>query len=212
MESGAALRAKAISAFRSGIRYWLSGAMLGYGVLDCACICEPAPSATTSTELANPIVLNVLRSIHFPLWRGVRTIRLIMMRRFRLACCIDHTDQYVCRGDKCQRWGGAASVHCWRKTSNCRNGDPTFGDKMPQIDGSRAIWFLVVLFFAVNPGRLHGPSKRAAIRGLPLAPGLAPGAATRAGRSPFFGMTASSVDPANSFLKRRNPHTPRSRT
>lgn len=212
MESGAALRAKAISAFRSGIRYSLSATILEYEDFDCAGICELTPSTTATTELANPIVLNVLLSMNFPLSARRLGRSDHYDAAIPLACCTDHTDQYVCRGDKCQRWGGAASVHCWRKTSNCRNGDPTFGDKMPQIDGSRAIWFLVVLFFAVNPGRLHGPSKRATIRGLPLAPGLAPGAATRAGRSPFFGMTASSVDPANSFLKRRNPHTPRSRT
>jgi hypothetical protein len=34
--------------------------------LDCACIRELAPSATENTELANPIILNVLGRIDFP--------------------------------------------------------------------------------------------------------------------------------------------------
>jgi hypothetical protein len=54
--------------------------------------------------------------------------------------------------------------------------------------------------------------QKAAIRGLTLAFGLAPGVATQAGGSAFFGRIASSVDPANSFLKRRTPPTPRSGT
>src|ERR1700722_3511575 len=70
IESGAALRARAISAFRSGIRYSLSVAMLEYGVLDCACVCELAPSATASTKLANPINLDVLWTIWFPFQLG----------------------------------------------------------------------------------------------------------------------------------------------
>jgi hypothetical protein len=80
MESGAALRARAISAFRSGIRYWSSAAMLGYGVLDCACI-ETAPIAITSAELPNVIIfiliLSVLWPIRFPLRRRFSTIRLL---------------------------------------------------------------------------------------------------------------------------------------
>src|SRR6266567_3929035 len=51
MESGAALRASVISASRS-IRYWSSGAMLGYGVLGSwACVCHDAPSKTTSAKV-----------------------------------------------------------------------------------------------------------------------------------------------------------------
>jgi len=61
--SGAALRAKAISAFLSGIRYRSSAAILGYGFLDCDSICGIAPSAAASTALANPILLSVLRTI-----------------------------------------------------------------------------------------------------------------------------------------------------
>src|ERR1700685_2795623 len=82
MESGAALRAKAISAFRSGIRYSLSAAMLEYGVLDCACIGELAPSATASTEPANPIIWDVLRPIYFPFHRGSWDDPASMMRPF----------------------------------------------------------------------------------------------------------------------------------
>jgi len=76
MESGAALRAKAISVFRSGIMYSLSLAMLEYGVLDCACICELAPSATASTELVNPIILDVVRIIYSPFRANRGTILL----------------------------------------------------------------------------------------------------------------------------------------
>src|SRR5258708_40277339 len=114
MESGAALRARAISAFRSGIRYWLSAAMLGYGVWDCARICELAPTATASTELANPIILNVLRAINFPFPARILGRSGYYDAAIPPACCIDHTDEYVCYGNKCQRWGGAARVHCWR--------------------------------------------------------------------------------------------------
>src|ERR1700751_4845866 len=84
MESGAALRAKAISAFRSGIRYSLSVAMLEYGVLDCACICGLAPSATASTQLINPIILDILRPIHSPFQRGSWDDPASMMRPFCL--------------------------------------------------------------------------------------------------------------------------------
>src|ERR1039458_2955075 len=57
MDSGAALRARAISAFRS-IRYWSSGAILGYGVLaSCAWACHTKPSKTTSPKLLNATIL-----------------------------------------------------------------------------------------------------------------------------------------------------------
>src|SRR5271169_376733 len=85
MESGAALRARAISAFRSGIRYSLSAVMLEYVVLDCACICEVAPSVITSTELANPIILNVRRPINFPFRRGLWHDPNVVMRPFHCA-------------------------------------------------------------------------------------------------------------------------------
>src|SRR6202035_1199258 len=56
IESGAALRAKEISALRSVIRYWSSEATLGYGVLaSCACACQDALSNTTSTKAFNII-------------------------------------------------------------------------------------------------------------------------------------------------------------
>src|SRR5450631_1945303 len=65
--SGAALRARAISAFRSVIRYWSSGAMLGYGVLaSCACACHTVLSTSSSAKLPSAIVLTIFRSIDFP--------------------------------------------------------------------------------------------------------------------------------------------------
>jgi len=49
MDSGAALRASAISASRSSIRYWSTGAMFGYGVLaPCAMACYAVPSSKPS--------------------------------------------------------------------------------------------------------------------------------------------------------------------
>src|ERR1700728_734100 len=71
--------------------------MLGYGFLDCASICEIAPSATTSTELANPIILSVLRLIHSSFRADFRTTdsydAAILLGR-----CIYHTNEYVCDG------------------------------------------------------------------------------------------------------------------
>ena len=46
----------------------------------------------------------------------------------------------------------------------------------------------------------------------PLASGLVPGVAPPNGDSRFFVLIATSGDPANSFLKRRTPPTPRSGT
>jgi len=62
---------------------------------------------------------------------------------------------------------------------------------------------------AVNAKKTSRAQQRVAIRDLPPASGLVPGGATRGGRSPFFGLTASSEDPANSYLERRTPPTPR---
>jgi hypothetical protein len=65
MDSGAALRARAISAFPSVIRYWSSGAMLEYGVLESfARVCD-APSTITSAKLRNAMILTVFRFIDF---------------------------------------------------------------------------------------------------------------------------------------------------
>src|SRR5580704_18178144 len=94
MESRAALRARAISAFRSGIRYSLSAAMLEYGVLDCARICKLAPSVRRSTELAKPIILNVLRPINFPFRRGLYDDPIVVMRPFR--CVLHRSYRRVC--------------------------------------------------------------------------------------------------------------------
>src|SRR5215831_7638056 len=66
MDGGAELRARAISASRS-IKYWSSGAMLGYGVLESAA--RPgreAHSTATNANVPNVIVLTISRFIDFP--------------------------------------------------------------------------------------------------------------------------------------------------
>ena len=173
MESGAALRAKTISAFRSGIRYSLSAAMLEYEVLDCACICELAPSVTTSTELANPISLNVLRSINVPL-----SARIVG----RSECCDAAFSLSVVSIIPTSMYVPTSSVQR-RETQVLIAGET-----------------------------LLAATERPAIRGLPLVSGFVPGAATQCGRTRFFGLIPSAEDPANSYLKRRTPPTPRSRT
>src|SRR5262249_49809662 len=66
MDGGAALRASAISAFRSAIRYWSSGAMLGYGVLaSCARPGRAAHSTATNAKVPNVTVLTIFRFIGF---------------------------------------------------------------------------------------------------------------------------------------------------
>src|SRR5580704_9034115 len=66
MDGGAALRAKAISASRSGMRYWSRGAIVGYGFLaSCACACRAVLRATVNAENPNAIVLTVFRFIWF---------------------------------------------------------------------------------------------------------------------------------------------------
>src|ERR1035441_7974831 len=78
MDSGAALLASAISAFRS-IRYWSSGAMLGYGALaSCACACLTAASMATRASLVSAIVLQVFRFIDFS---GDTVILLVVRSR-----------------------------------------------------------------------------------------------------------------------------------
>src|ERR1700689_2951675 len=59
MDAGAALRARAISASRSAIKYWSSGAMVGYCVLaSSAHACREAPEKQLRTKIseatANP--------------------------------------------------------------------------------------------------------------------------------------------------------------
>src|SRR5580693_5492794 len=69
--AGAALRARAISAFRSVIKYWSSGAMLGYGTLaSCVCACQ-APS----TKAPNAIVLITVGFIDFSFDADLTTLR-----------------------------------------------------------------------------------------------------------------------------------------
>jgi hypothetical protein len=66
MDSGAALRASAISASRSSIRYWSTGAMFGYGVLvSCGCAFHAAPSTTTNAKLRTTNVVGPFRLIDF---------------------------------------------------------------------------------------------------------------------------------------------------
>src|SRR6266481_37043 len=66
MDSGPALRASAISAFRSAIRYCSSGAMLAYSVLAlCPRACHAAHSKTTSVKPFALIVLRICRFMDF---------------------------------------------------------------------------------------------------------------------------------------------------
>src|SRR5580693_7428284 len=102
MESGAALRASAISAFRSGIRYCSIGAMFGYRVWDCACICRVVPTAITCTQIATAISLGILPSIHSLLGAELAPFDCYDAA-ISLARCIDHTNQYVCQENHCQR-------------------------------------------------------------------------------------------------------------
>src|SRR5215467_3104411 len=72
MDGGAALRARAISASRS-IKYWSSGAMLGYGVLVSAV--RPgrdAHSTPTNAKVPNVTVLTIFRFTDFLLRYGFR--------------------------------------------------------------------------------------------------------------------------------------------
>src|SRR6266568_1091378 len=88
MASGAALRAMAISALRSGSRYWSSGAILGYGTLaSCACARHAVLSTTTSTKLPTAIVLTILLFIDFPLRYGLKYAFKPMMRQSQTDRC-----------------------------------------------------------------------------------------------------------------------------
>src|SRR5271163_4336236 len=70
--------------------------MSGYGVLDCACICEITASARTRTELPNEIPLSIFCSIHSSLWQRASTIRLLLMRLSHLGVAsIIPTSMYV---------------------------------------------------------------------------------------------------------------------
>src|ERR1700686_3683072 len=98
--SGAALRAMAISALRSAIRYWSSGAMLGYCALaSFACACHAVLSTTTSAKLPSAIVLTVFRFIDFPLRYGLKYAFKPMMQQSQTDCRTSHnTYRYVCWG------------------------------------------------------------------------------------------------------------------
>ena len=62
IDGGAAVRARAISTFRSVIKYWSSGAMLGYGTLASCASAGQAPSM----KAPNAIVLITVRFIDIP--------------------------------------------------------------------------------------------------------------------------------------------------
>src|SRR5438270_9649535 len=65
MDSGAALRASAISALRS-IKYWAAGAMVGYGFLaSFAGACPNAAQTTLRAKSKHAITLNPFRFIRF---------------------------------------------------------------------------------------------------------------------------------------------------
>src|ERR1700722_6927651 len=64
IDAGAAVRANAISALRSVIRYWLSGAMFGYAVLVSSACAHHAPPSTTSSA-KHAIALTGFRLIDF---------------------------------------------------------------------------------------------------------------------------------------------------
>jgi hypothetical protein len=66
MDGGAAVRARAISASRSAIRYCSSGAMREYGVLASAAgRGRAAHSTAPNAKIANVIVLTIFRFIDF---------------------------------------------------------------------------------------------------------------------------------------------------
>src|SRR5712692_4145899 len=87
MDSGPALRASAISAFRSAIRYCSRGAMLGYSALAlCPRACHAAHSKTTSVKPFALIVLRICRFMDFFRvdWILVRENTLILHSKPRL--------------------------------------------------------------------------------------------------------------------------------
>src|SRR5215469_5555993 len=74
MDGGAALRARAISTSRS-IKYWSSGAMLGYGVLlSAARPGRDAHSTAINAKVPNVTVLTIFRFIDFLLRYGFQYI------------------------------------------------------------------------------------------------------------------------------------------
>jgi hypothetical protein len=65
MDSGAALRANAISAFRSAIRYWSSGAIVVYVLASSACACHARLIRTTDAKHVDTILSTFSRFINF---------------------------------------------------------------------------------------------------------------------------------------------------
>src|ERR1700756_3933008 len=95
MASGAALRARVISAFLSVIRYWSSGAMLGYCALaSCARPCHAVLSTTTSARLPSVIILTMLRFIDFPLRYERNSCILSPHNTYRYVCWVATQHEY----------------------------------------------------------------------------------------------------------------------
>src|SRR5580704_2132974 len=66
MDSGAAVRAKAISVFRSVIRYWSIGAMRSYnGPESCAWVCGAAPRLKIRVRVRETIAANLFGFIDY---------------------------------------------------------------------------------------------------------------------------------------------------
>jgi len=145
-------------------------------------------------------------------------------------CCIDHTNEYVCCGNNCQRLGRGLLGFIAGENFQLPQRELDSDHNIAKIDRSCTIWLAYLvshISFRISGFAYlisHSGNRRtrqedftaldkgAPIRGLPLASGFAPRAATRSGRSPFFGLIPSSEDPANSFLKRRTLPTPPSGT
>src|ERR1700683_2110499 len=98
-DSGAALFASSISAFRS-MRYWSSGAMVGYGDLaSCACARHAPPNTTSIAKLLVAIVQRVFRFIDLP-------PRL----RARVVSSIKKTGPAVLKSERLRQDGGTGRV------------------------------------------------------------------------------------------------------
>src|SRR5882757_408409 len=87
MDSGAALRARAISAARSAMRYWSTGAIFAYGVVvdgvvvACATAWYAVPSTRSSAKLLIAIALIFLDIVLILRARGLHSLRQRSCRR-----------------------------------------------------------------------------------------------------------------------------------
>src|SRR6202021_1304425 len=79
MDGEGAVRAKAISASRSGIKYWSRDATLGCGFLaSCACACRGVLRGRASAKNPNAIILTVFRFIGFLLESLLRRFKVYL--------------------------------------------------------------------------------------------------------------------------------------